>query len=433
METTKLFEAALGLKSPWRVDTIQFAHGGKKGRGRLDIRIDFVRGGELPCPECKAACKAHDTDEQTWRHLNFFEHETYLVARMPRVNCEVHGVLKVEAPWARPGSGFTMLFEAFVMALAPEIPMSVLARMVGEHDTRLWRIVKWHVADARSRVDMTHVTSVVVDETSRAKRHNYVSLFLEPKKLDDEGLVTHDARVLFVTEGRSHEAFHGFVADLTAHGGEPKRVKDVCMDMSPAYQRGAAETLPWAAVTFDRFHVMKLVGEALDDARRREYEARPELKKSRYVWLKNPSNLSLSQRAKLAGLSTMNLLTAKAYQMRLNLQALWDRRTPASAAKYLKRWCNWVDRATKRPKDSKETWVLEAMNRTAKTVRESATGILNYFRLRMTSGVIESVNGLAQAARARARGYRNADTFISMIYLIAGRLTFELPAATHSP
>ena len=129
----------------------------------------------------------------------------------------------------------------------------------------------------------------------------------------------------------------------------------------------------------------------------------------------------------------MNLLTAKAYQMRLNLQALWDRRTPASAAKYLKRWCNWVDRATKRPKDSKETWVLEAMNRTAKTVRESATGILNYFRLRMTSGVIESVNGLAQAARARARGYRNADTFISMIYLIAGRLTFELPAATHSP
>ena len=433
METTKLFEAALGLKSPWRVDSIQFAHGVKKGRGRLDIRIDFERGGELPCPECKKACKAHDTDEQSWRHLNFFEHETYLVARMPRVNCEAHGVLKAEAPWARPASGFTMLFEAYVMALAPEIPMSVLARMVGEHDTRLWRIVNWHVADARSRVDMTDVASVVVDETSRAKRHNYVSLFLEPKKLDEDGDVVSDARVLYVTEGRSHEVFHGFLADLTAHGGEPKRIKDVCMDMSPAYQRGAAETMPWAAVTFDRFHVMKLVGEALDDARRREHDARPELKNSRYVWLKNPVNLSSSQQEKLAGLSAMNLLTAKAYQMRLNLQALWDRRTPASAAKYLTRWCNWVDRATKRPKDPEQTWVLQSMNRTAKTVRESAAGILNYFRLRMTSGVIESVNGLAQAARARARGYRNADTFISMIYLIAGRLTFELPAATHSP
>jgi transposase len=433
MDTTKLFEAALGLKSPWRVDSIQFAPGGKTSRGRLDIRIDFERGGELPCPECRKACKAHDTDEQSWRHLNFFEHETYLTARMPRVTCEAHGVLKVEAPWARPGSGFTMLFEAYVMALAPEIPMAVLARMVGEHDTRLWRIVKWHVEDARCRVDMSKVASVVVDETSRAKRHSYVSLFLEPKQLDEDGELVSDARVLFVTEGRSHEAFHGFAADLSAHGGAPKRVKDVCMDMSPAYRRGAAETLPWAAVTFDRFHVMKLVGEALDDARRREHEERPELKRSRYVWLKNPSNLSSSQRQKLDGLSAMNLLTAKAYQMRLNLQALWDRRTPASAAKYLRRWCNWVDRATKRPKDPEQTWVLEAMNRTAKTVRESATGILNYFRLRMTSGVIESVNSLAQAARARARGYRKVETFISMIYLIAGRLRFELPAFTHSP
>ena len=433
MDTTKLFDAALGLKSPWRVEAVRFEPGKVKGCGKLEIRIDFERGGELPCPECKQACKAHDTDEQSWRHLNFFEHETHLVARMPRVRCEAHGVLKVEAPWARPGSGFTLLFEAYVMALAPEIPMAVLARMVGEHDTRLWRLVKWHVEDARRRVDMSEVASIVVDETSRAKRHSYVSLFLEPKQLDEEGAVVSDARVLFVTEGRSHEAFHGFVADLAAHGGEPKQVRDVCMDMSPAYQRGAAETLPWAAVTFDRFHVMKLIGESLDDARRREHGARPELKRSRYVWLKNPSNLSSSERTKLDALSAMNLLTAKAYQMRLNLQALWDRRTAASAAKYLRRWCNWVDRATRRPKDPAETWVLESMNRTAKTIREKEQGILNYFRLRMTSGVIESVNSLAQAARARARGYRKAETFIAMIYLIAGRLRFDLPAVTHSP
>jgi hypothetical protein len=203
MDTTKLFEAALGVMSPWRVVGIEFEAGAKDGRGRLDIRLDFERGGELPCPECKKPCKAHDTDEQTWRHLNFFEHETYLVARTPRVKCEKHGVLKVEVPWARPGSGFTLLFEAYMMALAPEIPMAVLARMVGEHDTRLWRVVKHHVADARTRVDMSEVSSVVVDETSRAKRYSYVSLFLEPKKLDEDGEVTSDARVLFVTNGRS--------------------------------------------------------------------------------------------------------------------------------------------------------------------------------------------------------------------------------------
>ena len=293
--------------------------------------------------------------------------------------------------------------------------------------------MKRHVDEARERVEMKDVASVVVDETSRAKRHSYVSIFLEPKKLDEEGAVVRDARVLFVTDGRSHEAFHGFTADLTAHGGDPKRVTDVCMDMSPAYMRGAAEAMPWAAVTFDRFHVMKLVGEALDDARRREHEERPELKRTRYALLKNPSSLSSSQREQIERISAMNLLTAKAYQMRLNLQDLWNRRTPASAAKYLRRWCNWVSRTTKRPADPEETWVLQAMNRTAKTLREHAHGILNYFRLRMTSGVIESINGLAQAARARARGYRNVETFKTIIYLIAGRLRFDLPAITHSP
>ena len=77
MDTTKLFEAALGVMPPWRVAGIEFKAGAKAGRGRLDIRLDFERGGELPCSECKKPGKAHDTDEQTWRHLNFFEHEAY--------------------------------------------------------------------------------------------------------------------------------------------------------------------------------------------------------------------------------------------------------------------------------------------------------------------------------------------------------------------
>lgn len=433
MNTPNLFCAALGLSLPWRVVSVHFAPGESKERGKLEVRIDFERGSELPCPKCQKACKSYDTDEQSWRHLNFFEHETYLIARVPRVSCEAHGVLKADVPWARPGSGFTLLFEAYVMALAPEIPVAGLARMVGEHDTRLWRVVEWHVADARARVNMSEVVSVVVDETSRAKRYSYVSLFLEPKKLDGEGKVVSDARVLFVTEGRSHDAFHRFVADLKAHGGKPEEVKDVCMDMSPSYQRGAAETLPWAAVTFDRFHVMKLISDALDDVRRLEHKARPELKRSRYVWLKNPADLSASQRERLEKLSTMNLLTAKAYQMRLNLRLLWNEPTQAKAERYLKRWCRWVRRLSRRPKEDDAPWVMEPMHRVAKSVLQNAEGILNYFRLRMTSGVIESVNSLAQAARARARGYRKTKTFMTMIYLIAGRLRFELPSLTHSP
>ena len=432
MDTTKLFEAALGLLPPWHVAATEFRPGTPTTRGQLDVRIDFARGGTLPCPTCGVACKAYDTTDQRWRHLNFFEHETYLHARVPRVECTTHGVGTVTVPWARAGSGFTLLFEAYVLALAAAMPMAALARLLGENDTRLWRIVQWHVADARRQVDMRAVTSVVVDETSQAKRHRYVSLFLEPKA-PAPGPGPTAARVLFVTAGRAHTAFRAFVADLRAHQGDPAQITDVCMDMSPAYQRGAAETLPQAAVTFDRFHVMQVVGKALDDVRRREHKTRPELKRSRYLWLTNPAHLSATQQAALDQLSATNLRTAQAYQMRLNLQALWERQTPRAAARYLARWCAWVERTAARPTDPAHPWVLEAMHRTAQTLRTHAPGILNYFRRHLTSGVIESVNGLAQAARARARGYRNVETFQTIIYLLAGRLRFDLPnLATHT-
>lgn len=115
MDTTKLFDAALGLIPPWQVEAAEFRPGTPATRGQLDLRIDFARGGTLPCPTCGVACKAYDTTDQRWRHLNFFEHETYLHARVPRVQCATHGVGTVAVPWARAGSGFTLLFEAYVL------------------------------------------------------------------------------------------------------------------------------------------------------------------------------------------------------------------------------------------------------------------------------------------------------------------------------
>jgi transposase len=75
--------------------------------------------------------------KKTWRHLNFFQHEAFLHARVARIDCSDCGVRLVNVPWARPGSGFTLLFEAFVMTLVKDMPVSAAARLVGEHDTRL--------------------------------------------------------------------------------------------------------------------------------------------------------------------------------------------------------------------------------------------------------------------------------------------------------
>ena len=419
MDFLKLFEAALGLTPPWKIEKVSFDPKAEGG-GAVEIRIGFPRGSRFPCPECQASCPAHDTHEQRWRHLNFFQYRAYIVASIPRVDCERHGVKTFSGvSWAREGSGFTLLFEALVMLVAREMPVAAISRMTGEHDTRLWRLIQAHVDDARERVDMKEVRELVVDETSRARGHDYVSLFVEP---DEE-----EARVLFVADGRSHDTFEAFCSDLRVHGGDPEQIRDVCMDMSEAFQKGTTENLPKAKVTFDRFHVMKLVGEAVDEVRRLERAEQPALRGTRYTWLKNPANLTGTQFERLVRLSELNLKTMKAYHMRLNVQEAWTRRSARTARRLLREWCGWVARAT-RPVKGQAKSGLEPMARVARTIRKNLRGILNYFRRRLTSGVIEGINSMAQAARARARGYRSAETFKAMIYLIAGRLQFNLPS-----
>jgi transposase len=146
MDNRKLFEAALGLQDPWRLERLEFdadAH-------RLDLHLDFVRGARFSCPECDAqGCAVHDTTEKTWRHMDFFQHRAFLHARVPRVTCAVHGVRQVQVPWARPESGFTLLFEALLMALLSDMPVKAVADLVGEHDTRLWRVLHHYVDQAR--------------------------------------------------------------------------------------------------------------------------------------------------------------------------------------------------------------------------------------------------------------------------------------------
>jgi transposase len=163
MRDTNLLQLALGLTPPWTVTRSNFDPEAK----RLDIEIDFTPGSRFPCPDCGAAgCPAYDTEQTSWRHLNFFQHQAYLNARVPRVRCDTCGIRKAHVPWARPDSGFTLLFEALLMTMVSAMPVRTVAKMVGEHDTRLWRVLHHYVDRARARSDASEVTKVAIDETA---------------------------------------------------------------------------------------------------------------------------------------------------------------------------------------------------------------------------------------------------------------------------
>jgi transposase len=396
MRDIDLFQQALGLQSPWRVTGCTFE------QRRLELRIDFDKGARFSCPECAAdGCPVHDSETKTWRHLDFFEHEAHLTARVPRVRCPEHGVHQAKLPWARAQSGFTLLFEALVMALAKQMPVNAIAGLVGEHDTRLWRIVHHYVDDARKRQDLSGVRRLGVDETSFKRGQDYVTVFAD---LDRRAAI-------YVTPGRDAGTYKHFVEDLRQHGGEPGQIAEVCQDLSEAFLSGALQHLPDAEITFDRYHVKAQLTRAVDQVRRAERAEHGDLlKRSRYLWLRNPTNLTDRQRDRLDELLRHPLKTARAYRWMLKFDHAYE--LPADDAEhYLRAWCRGAKRSRLRP-------IIDF----ARMVEEYWLGIIRWFQSRITNGLLEGLNSLVQAAKRRARGYRSTRNYIAMIYLTVGKL-----------
>ncbi|MCA1682189.1 MAG: ISL3 family transposase [Actinobacteria bacterium] len=408
MDELSLFTAALGLSGPWRVTRTEF----DAERTQLDLYLDFDRGARFGCPakDCAhSACEVHDTTEKTWRHLDFFQHKAFLHARQPRVRCSEHGVRQVSVPWARPGSGFTLLFEALVLTFAQAMPVSKVADMTREHDTRIWRVLEHHVHAARDQQDFSGVRQVGMDETSARKGQDYVSIFADMEF----------GRVLFATEGRGADTVARFAADLADHHGDPKQITDTSSDMSTAFISGIGEHLPNATMTFDRYHLAAKLSEAVDAVRREEVQTRPELKHTRWLWLKNHANLSAKQQGELHRLMrpSAQLATARALRWREDFQAFYDQ-DPSYAPEYLRRWCYGAKRSRLQPVKDFVTLVERHWD-----------GIIAWHANHLSNGLLEGINSLVQAAKARARGYRNKTKMITIIYLTAAKL--PLPTVTN--
>ena len=406
----ELFSAALGLVPPWRVARSEF----DAKVGRLDLYLEFPRGARFGCPQPGCAereCPVHDTEDKTWRHLDFFQYQAYLHAKLPRVRCPEHGVRQVTVSWARPGSGFTLLFEALLITFASAMPVARVAAFTGEHDTRIWRVLDHYVATERAKLDFSGVERVGVDETAAARGQDYVSLVVD--------LDAPKPRVLFATEGRDHTTVERFAADLVAHDGDPTRVRDVSADMSPAFEQGVRASLPKAYLTWDRYHLASHATKAVDAVRRAEAKQRPELKGTRYVWLKRPEHLTVKQAAALEELrpASVGLATARAYRWRLGFDAFFEQ--PRELAEdYLERWYAGAIRSR-----------LEPIKAFARMIGDHWEGVLRWHWTKINNGVLEAINSLVQASKRRARGYRNKKNLIAMIYLIAGRLDFS---STHA-
>lgn len=401
-----LFAKALMVEKPWYIHEIQF----DQQAGKLEIWIDFERGSTFSYEDkelgVKGEFKAYDTTQKTWRHLNFFQYQCYLHAWIPRVDLGDGKVRQVSAPWEGHTAGFTLLFEALILELVKVMPVHQVSQIMKTYDKKLWDMIKAYTEKARAEEDFSAVRVVGVDETAARRGHDYVTLFVD----------LEEKRTIFVTDGRDQGVVGEFVGDLIEHNGAAENVTQVSCDMSPAFIKGVEDNLPDAAVVFDRFHVTKVINEAVDKVRKAEVGQNPILKNSRYLFLKNRDRLTMCQREQLETiqLSGLNLKTMKALNIREAFQQIYQAPTPELFDKLLRKWYFWATHSR-----------IEPIKEAAYTIQRHWEGVVNWIDYKISNGILEGFNSIFQAAKNKARGYQRSDTIKAVIYLLTGKLDFS--------
>jgi len=403
MENSKeIFSIALGVTSPWYVASVRFET--VNVCKELHIDISFVRGSKFS-GEDGHEYTAHDTMERTWQHLNFFQHKCYLHAKVPRVKQKDGKIQTQQVPWARKNSGFTLLFEAFSMLLIEsEMPVQKAAELMGVYPQRIWNIFGYWISKAHADDKITDLTKLGFDETSVQKGHHYVTTAVDLEQ----------KRVLFVTPGKSAECIENTVKYLEKKQVETQNIAQVCIDMSPAFISGCIEHLPQAAITFDKFHVIKEVNNAMDELRQLERKGNDLLKGHKYTFLKNKLSPKIEVQRDM--LLEMYPKLGEGYRLVQMFKDFWEIIDTEEARGYLAFWCDMAVESGIYP-------FMKVVN----TIKAHWKGIINYLESKINNGLLEGINSKIQLAKKRARGYRNIQNFINMIYFTCGKLKFSYP------
>jgi transposase len=401
-----IFEQALNIQEPWFIKSVDF----DSSINRLNIFIDFKRGSTFKFINNNGEeefAKAYDTKVKAWRHLNFFEHECYLSARVPRIKKGDKQIELIKVPWEGKMRGFTLLFEALVLQLCTSMPVLTVSQLVGVSDDKIWDMLGRYVDEALGNMTLDELKILGLDETSRKKNHNYITLFVDLVK----------KKIVHIAEGKDNTTVVDFVGILKERGGNTDNITDVSSDMSPAFIKGITENLPNAEITFDKFHILKIINEGVDEVRRQEAVYQYDLKGSRYIFLKNNNNLTKKQRAKLEELeiSKINLKSIRALHIRENFQEIYNSFSLQDFEIKLKKWYYWATHSK-----------LAPMIKVAKTIKKHWNGVLRWWSSKINNGILEGLNSIIQAAKAKARGYKLVENFKIIAYLLAGDIDLSL-------
>jgi transposase len=364
------------------------------------------------CAQCERPCPGYDhLPTRRWRHMGLGRMRVEFEYAPRRVSCKHCGGKRVEAvAWAAHGSVFTYECEELAAYLAQVTDKTRVTELMGISWSTVGAIVR-RVVERKLPSDLLDgLRRIGVDEFSYRKRHKYLTV-----------VVDHDRRrVVWAAKGHDSATLKRFFDEL----GPERCSKLECatMDLSAAFIKATEEAAPQAQIVFDRFHVQRLVSDALDEVRREQLrelrgtqEGR-ELFRSRFALLKNPWNLTKVESGKLSAVQKTNKPLYRAYLLKETLAHALDYRQPARAERALEDWLAWAARSR-----------LEPFVRAARTVRKHFQGILAYVRERLTNAFLEGMNNKIRMITHRAFGFHDHVALTSMIFLCCSGLVLDPP------
>ena len=410
MKDKDLYAQILGITYPWLVHDVEL----RLQENEVIIHLELASGYALACPLCGKAAPGYDTRKRRWRHLDTCQYRTVLVADVPRVECEEHGVHQVDIPWSEPGSRFTALFEALAINWMKEASLLAVHRLLRISWDEAAGIQERAVNRGLERREAIAPKRISVDETSFQKRHEYVTVVSN----QDTG------NVMYVADDRGLASLDAFYLGLNET--QLSSIESVCMDMWPPYISSTQKYVPAAKekIAFDKFHVAKHLGDTVDKVRRSEHKELLEqgcddLKGTRYLWLRKGDNLSPQRWTDLNALRSRALKTAEAWAVKEMVMSLWGYKTRGWARKAWMQCLAWAKQTDLSPVVS-----------VAETLERHLQGILNAIALRATNGLAEGINSRIQWIKKMACGFRNRERFRRAILFHLGGLDLYPATAT---
>jgi transposase len=389
----------------------------RKETPTIEIEVAVRKGSKAICSKCRKKRPGYDSlPTRRFEHIPFWGFLVFFIYTPRRVDCPTCGVRVELMPWANGKNHLTQSYSWFLAQWGRRLSWQEVAQWFKTTWYHVFKAVEMAVEWGRSRMDLDNITSLGIDEIQWHSGKRYLTLVYQ--------IDSHCKRLLWIGKNRTKSTLKSFFKWFG--DTRTKKLEFICSDIWQAYLKVIKTRASQALHVLDRFHIMVQINKAIDQVRAgevrmlKESGKKPILKRTRWIFLRNPENLTVKQDQKLAELLKQNLKSVKSYLLKEDFQRLWEYVSPYWAGKFIDRWTRKVMYSR-----------IESMKKVARTIREHKPLILNWFKAKkaVSQGVVEGMNNKVKLTFRKSYGFRTIEATEIQLYHTLGDL--PQPHFTH--